>query len=189
MMRLTPMFAAAAVALVAGSSTLAANFDIGPAVGAKAPALHVIDAAGTPQSIKTLSGKNGVVLMFFRSAKWCPFCQAQLIAMRAAPEALAKRGYRLAAISYDEPQVLTDFAARREINFTLLSDKGSATIDAWALRDPQYKADSMAFGVPMPGIFVVAPDGTIRTKLAEQGFRTRPPLEAVLASIDALPAK
>ncbi len=179
-----------AIAIAAIFATAAAaNFDIGPAVGAKAPALHVTDAAGIPQSIKSLSGKNGVVLMFFRSAKWCPYCQGQLIAMKAAPEALAARGYTIAAISYDDPAVLADFTARREINYTLLSDKGSTTIDAWALRDGQYKPDSIAYGVPMPGIFVTGRDGKIRAKLAEQGYKTRPPLEAVLAAIDALPQR
>jgi peroxiredoxin len=180
---------AAAIVLVAGSAALAADFDIGPAVGAQAPALQVTDAAGKPQSIAALSGTKGVVLMFFRSAKWCPYCQAQLIAMKAAPEALAARGYTLAAISYDDPAVLADFAARRHINYALLSDKGSTTIDAWALRDPQYKPESMAFGVPTPGIFVTAADGTIRAKLAEAGYKTRPAMEAVLAAIDALPVK
>ncbi len=179
---------AVAVATIAfATAAMAANFDISPAVGAKAPALHVTDASGQSQNIKALAGKNGVVLMFFRSAKWCPYCQAQLIAMRAAPEQLAARGYKLAAISYDDPAVLADFTAKREINYTLLSDKGSTTIDAWALRDAQYKPDSMAYGVPMPAIFVLAPNGTIRAKLAEQGYKTRPPVEAVLAAIDALP--
>ena len=109
--------------------------------------------------------------------------------MKDAPDALAMRGYRLAAISYDDAAVLGDFSAKRAINYPLLSDKGSATIDSWALRDAQYKPDSMAYGVPMPAIFVVAPDGTIRASLAEQGYKTRPPLAAVLATIDALPAK
>ncbi len=188
MMRPIPMLAAAFV-LVAGGGAMAANFDIGPAVGSKAPALHATDASGKAMTVKALAGKKGVVLMFFRSAKWCPYCQAQLLAMKAAPDALAARGYRLAAISYDAPAVLADFTAKRDINYVLLSDKGSTTIDAWALRDPQYKPDSIAFGVPMPGIFILAPDGTIRAKLAEQGYKTRPPLEAVLAAIDALPAK
>lgn len=184
-----PIGIAIAAFITTAATAATVSFDIGPAVGAQAPALHVTDASGKPQTIKTLAGKKGVVLMFFRSAKWCPYCQAQLIAMKAAPEALAARGYTLAAISYDDPKVLTEFTAKREINYPLLSDKGSMTIDGWALRDPQYKPDSMAFGVPMPGIFIIAPNGKIRAKLAEQGYKTRPPLEVVLASIDRLPAK
>ncbi len=186
-----PIAIAIAIAATIAMATTAgaANFDIGPAVGTKPPALHVIDAAGKSPGVKSLAGKNGVVLMFFRSAKWCPYCQAQLLAMKAAPEQLAARGYTLAAISYDDPQVLADFTTKRAINYTLLSDKGSMTIDAWGLCDPQYKADSMAYGVPMPGMFVLGRDGIVRAKLAEQGYKTRPPLEAVMATIDALPRR
>ena len=63
---------AAATALLVTGAAVAANYDIGPAVGAKAPALQVADAAGKAQTVKSLSGRKGVVLMFFRSAKWCP---------------------------------------------------------------------------------------------------------------------
>jgi peroxiredoxin len=165
----------------------AAPIDIGPAVGTVAPPLHVVNDAGVPQTVQSLSGPHGVVLVFFRSAAWCPFCMSQLMSLRAAPAELAKRGYTLAAISYDPPATQAEFAAKRDINYPLLSDKGSVTIDAFGLRDPQYKPDSMAYGVPQPAIFVIAPNGTVRAKLAEAGYKTRPPLDAVLGAIDALP--
>lgn len=164
-------------------------YDIGPPVGARAPAFHAKDASGETRSLRSVMGPKGVVLVFFRSAKWCPYCQAQLISLRDGPAPLAQRGYKLAAISYDPPEVLQGFIQRRDINYTLLSDEGSKTIDAWGLRDPQYKPDSFAYGVPQPAIFVLSPDGVIRAKLAEQGYKTRPPLTAVLAAIDALPAR
>lgn len=42
------------------------------------------------------------------------------------------------------------------------------------LRDPQYKAGSMAYGVPQPAIFVISPQGVIRAKLAEEGAQDAP---------------
>ncbi len=160
----------------------------GPAVGTVAPALvGAVDAKGDMQTLSGLSGKQGLVLMFFRSASWCPYCKAQLITMNAdAPAQLARRGYKLAALSYDSPEVLAKFAAERRIGFTLLSDEGSRTIDAYGLRDPQYPAESRAHGVPQPVILVIAPNGRVRAKLMEEGYKTRPPLEAVLAAIDSL---
>jgi peroxiredoxin len=165
----------------------APDYDVGPAVGAHVPAFFARDAAGTPRKLASIMGPKGVVLVFFRSAKWCPFCQAQLISLRDVTAPLAQRGYKLAAISYDPPEVLTAFTQKREINYTLLSDEGSKTIDAFKLRDPQYLPGSFAYGVPQPSIFVIAPNGVIRAKLAEQGFKVRPTNEAVLAAIDALP--
>lgn len=180
-----PAFAApliAAVALVWPVAALA--FDPGPAVGAKAPALHATDVAGKPVSIASISGKKGVVLLFFRSAKWCPYCQKQLIEFRDAQAPLEARGYKLAALSYDPTEVLTRFAGQRDIGYQLLSDEGSVTIDAYKLRDPQYKPDSFAYGVPMPVIFVISPKGVIQAKLAEEGYKVRPSVAMVLDAVD-----
>jgi peroxiredoxin len=54
------------------------------------------------------------------------------------------------------------------------------------LRDPQYKVDSFAYGVPRPAIFVISPKGVIRAKLAEEGFKVRPTVQAVLDAVDGL---
>ncbi len=43
---------------------------IGLAVGQKAPDFSASDQFGHPQSLATLKGKNGTVLLFFRSADW-----------------------------------------------------------------------------------------------------------------------
>lgn len=177
------------VAVLLTAAAAPYDYNIGPPVGAHVPAFHAADTAGAPRSLASVMGPKGVVLVFFRSAKWCPFCQAQLIALRAAPEPLAQRGYKLAALSYDPPDILKAFAERRDINYTLLSDEGSKTIDAFGLRDAQYKPGTLAYGVPQPSIFVISPQGVIRAKLAEEGYKDRPPVSAVLAAIDALPAR
>lgn len=43
---------------------------IGLAVGEKAPAFSVRDQSGRLQTLDTLKGANGTVLLFFRSADW-----------------------------------------------------------------------------------------------------------------------
>ena len=179
--------AAAALALGLMITSPALALDVGPPVGAHIPALLARGDDGLPLKLANISGRRGVVLLFFRSSKWCPFCLAQLLSLRDATEPLARRGYRLAAISYQPPAELADFAQRRGINYTLLSDIGSRTIDAFHLRDPQYKPGSLAYGVPQPSIFVISPDGVIRAKLADEGYKVRPDNVAVLAAVDALP--
>jgi len=57
-----------------------AEEDLGPAVGTMAPDIGTrLDQTGKPHQLNDLIGQNGLVLFFFRSAAWCPFCQAQLI--------------------------------------------------------------------------------------------------------------
>ena len=97
---------------------------------------------------------------------------------------IEKRGYRLAALSYDQVDVLQAFAGKRGLAFTLLSDPKSQVIDRYGLRDPAYPAGNKAHGVPKPVIFIVARDGTIEAKLFEESFKDRPSLGLVLATLD-----
>jgi hypothetical protein len=59
---------------VEGNTLHVASFkmltDIGLAVGQKAPAFTARDQFGQEQSLATLKGPNGTVLLFFRSADW-----------------------------------------------------------------------------------------------------------------------
>lgn len=184
-----PFLAALAVALVLPAAALAAAFDVGPAVGQKVPALQASTTDGAATSVRQLSGSKGLVLVFFRSAKWCPYCQKQLIQLRAAQGPLEQRGYRLAALSYDPTDVLIRFAAQRGVAYPLLSDNGSKTIDAFKLRDVRYKPESFAWGVPYASIFLLSPSGVVQAKLAEEDYKVRPTNEAVMAAVDALASR
>jgi peroxiredoxin len=133
-------------------------------------------------------GEKGLVLLFIRSADWCPYCQAQLIDLNTAVAGIERRGYRIAGISYDSPQILSTFIERRGIKYTLLSDPKSEIIDRYNLRDPQYKPGSRAYGVPRPIIFVLDKSGTIKAKLYEESYRERPPATLVVETLDKVAA-
>lgn len=179
------LLAAAGALAMAGPASADAAF--GPRPGTPAPPLGALqDQTGRTRSLADLAGEKGVVLVFYRSSGWCPFCQVQLIAMNDGVAEFEKRGYKVAGISYDAPSVNAAFAARRKITYPLLSDLGSKTIDRWGLRDPQYPPGNLAHGVPRPIIFVMDRKGVVRASLAEESYRDRPPVAAVLAAIDAL---
>ncbi len=161
--------------------------ELGPPIGVKAPDLGVRpDQTGKPRTLPDLMGANGLVLMFFRSADWCPYCQAQLIDVNGGVAEIEKRGYRVAALSYDSPEILQAFTTKRHIAFTFLSDPKSEVIDTYKLRDPQYAPGSRAFGVPRPIIFVLDKNGMIKAKLYEESFKVRPPVTAVISKLDEL---
>ncbi len=162
-----------------------APIDIGPAVGTHIPPLTATDKTGAARDFKSLPGKRGVVLVFFRSAKWCPYCQRQLIDLKGVEAPLAARGYSLAALSYDKPETLALFAEKQGVGYTLLSDDGSKMIDAFKLRDPQYPAGNLAYGVPKPSIFILDRTGIVRAKLALEGYKVRPDNDAILKAVDA----
>jgi peroxiredoxin len=161
--------------------------EVGPPVGTMAPDIGTrLDQAGKPRTLADVMGRNGLVLMFFRSADWCPYCQAQLIDVNGGVAEIEKRGYRIAALSYDSPEILQAFTAKRHIAFTFLSDPRSEVIDLYKLRDPQYPPGNRAHGVPRPIIFVLGNSGVIKAKLYEETFKLRPPVTAVISTLDGL---
>jgi hypothetical protein len=46
------------------------SFDPGPAVGDRLPPFEAVGQDGRPQTIGSLRGPKGLVLLFFRSADW-----------------------------------------------------------------------------------------------------------------------
>ena len=171
----------AVVALLMLGGPVDAAEDLGPAVGTAAPDIGTrLDQLGKPHQLQDLMGRNGLVLFFFRSADWCPYCQAQLIDINGGAAEIEKRGYRVVGLSYDSPEILEAFTAKRHLTYTLLSDPKSEIIDRYNLRDPQYPQSSRAYGVPRPIIFVLDPHAVIKAKLYEESFKNRPPVTAVL---------
>lgn len=61
---------AATIAAAAVTLTLADHVPSGPAVGAAIPTLEVSDLNGVKQTLASLSGPKGLMLVFFRSADW-----------------------------------------------------------------------------------------------------------------------
>jgi peroxiredoxin len=181
---ITPFLIAAPVAIIAMAfSASAAEI----ATGAKMPtAFAAKDSAGKPRTLPSVAGVKGTVLVLFRSARWCPYCQGQLKELTAAQAPLAKRGYNLVALSYDAPDALAAFAAKAGIGYTLLSDEKSAMIDALGLRDPAYAAGSFAAGVPKASTLIIDKGGVVRWKSVATDYKVRPQNSAIIAAVDAL---
>lgn len=62
-----------AVALAAGATTPAQQVDVsklGPQVGDRVPALGLADHLGRAQTLRSVAGPKGTMLVFFRSADW-----------------------------------------------------------------------------------------------------------------------
>ena len=176
-----------ATLIEAGQARANPDFELGPPINAKAPDIGMPrDQTGAPRALPSLMGDRGMVLFFFRSADWCPFCQAQLMDLNTAIAGIERRGYKMAGISYDSPAILKTFIERRSIGYTLLSDPKSEVIDRYKLRDPQYPPGNFAYGVPRPIIFILDRNGVIKAKLYEETYTKRPPATLVIETLDRL---
>lgn len=88
-------------------------------------------------------------------------------------EKIRAAGLGLAAISYDSPAVLKNFAERQKIGFPLLSDDGSKVIREFGLLNNEVPKDSFAYGVPFPGIYILDARGIVTAKYFETDYKER----------------
>lgn len=83
-------------------------------------------------------------------------------------------GVRFYALSYDEPDALTDFASAHEITFPLLSDPNSEIIRDFGILNTTIPPDDHPwFGIPFPGVYVIDESGIITDKLFEHNLSVR----------------
>jgi peroxiredoxin len=172
------------IACILGSN-LHAN-EIGLTVGEKAPLFQLMNQHGEVISLADLTAKHDkVALVFFRSADWCPFCKRQLMDLQKDLQSMKQAGITLVAISYDPVEVLDRFTKQNQIEYTLLSDPGSKTIDAYQIRNKDVRPGK-AEGIPHPTIFLVNGKGIIAAKLREEGYKERPTIEAIVAAANSM---
>ena len=96
-------------------------------------------------------------------------------------ERIRKEGLGLAAISYDSPAILKDFADRRKITFPLLSDPDSKIIRAFGILNESVKPGTAQSGIPYPGTYIVDPQGKVVSKYFEDDYRERVSISDILA--------
>ena len=167
-------------------------------VGSMAPEFTLPDAlTGKPVHSTDLLAIGPLVIKFFRG-RWCPYCTTELEMWRDHYAELRSKGALLVAIS---PQTArqNDFTLQQhELPFPILSDPGAAVAEkfgiAYSVPEPHrryyqgilvnipfvnsgatYKnATEASWRLPLPGLFVVRPDGTIAFSEAHADFRVRP---------------
>ncbi len=161
-----------------------AGVEFGPAIGESIDFGTLKDQTGAERDFAGITGENGLVLMFVRSADWCPYCQAQMIEINGSLAELESRGYGFATISYDDTDILSRFTAREGIGYTMLSDEGSQIIEKYGLRESNYEEGHRAYGVPKPIILILSSDGVIQGRLFEESFRERPPATAIVEALN-----
>lgn len=156
--------------------------------GSAAPDVTALNANGDPVSFDALAGTSGTVLVFTRSAEWCPYCQEQLIQLKDAKDALASEGWSLAAISYDAPEIITAFTAKHDITYPLLSDTDSETIKRWGLLNREMTEGTRYYGIPHPTIAYISTEGTLLRIDTNTDYKVRPSTQDVIDAATGLSA-
>lgn len=157
---------------------------LGPQVGSHVPAFELSDQNGQQRSLQSLMGPKGLMLVFSRSADWCPYCKTQLAELQTRTPDLKKNGIGLAAITYDPVAVLAGFAKRRDITFPLLSDPGSSTIKRYGILNTTVpESNAQTYGIPFPGTFMLNSQGVVTARFFEPAYQERNTVASILARL------
>lgn len=157
---------------------------LGPQVGTRVPDFTLLDQRGQARTLASLMGPRGLMLVFYRSADWCPYCKTQLAELQTRTADLVKSGIGVAAVSYDPVPILADFAKRRGITFPLLSDPGSATIKRYGILNTTVpETNQQSYGIPFPGTFMLNTQGVVTTRFFEQAYQERSTVGSIMARL------
>ena len=91
--------------------------------------------------------------------------------LQNAKQRFEGQGIKLAAVSYDSPAILKDFADRHKIEFPLLADPDSSLIRSFNVLNAEAKW--MNKGMARPGFFYIDSEGVIRDKYFEAKYTNR----------------
>ena len=96
-------------------------------VGARAPDFTAVDLA-TGDSVSLRQRYHGSVTLVNIWATWCIPCRVEMPAMERMYQALAPRGFKIAAVSIDEgnPDEVRAFGKELGISFDILQDRSTA---------------------------------------------------------------
>lgn len=131
-----------------------------------------------------IAGDNGLILMFNRSVGWCPFCQKQVIDWNKEIDKFSAKGYVVAVVTYDAPEVIAKFKNQHEIKLPIIADEKSELIKAFdVLNYEDFLAKSKFFGVPHPIIYVIDSEKNITARFSREGYKNRPSIEEVLSAL------
>jgi|CXWL01.1.fsa_nt_gi peroxiredoxin len=156
---------------------------LGPQVGSIVPDFSLSDQNGRTRTLRSLMGPEGLMLVFSRSADWCPYCKTQMVEIQGRVDELRRSGLGVAVITYDPVAVLADFARRRQVSFPLLSDKGSAVIKRYGILNTIVDPKNENFGYPFPGTFMLDARGVVTSRFFEQAYQERSTVASVLVRL------
>lgn len=160
--------------------------------GLAIPQVTLTAADNTAVALSELVKQQPSILVFYRGG-WCPYCNAQLAALRTIEPELTKLGYQIIAITPDSVASINNSlndTDGQKLNYVLLSDskfKASSAFGlAYYLDDKTaaiYKgklgslitseAGSEKVVLPVPAVYIVNTEGETLFNYVHINFKTR----------------
>ncbi|MBI2498177.1 MAG: AhpC/TSA family protein, partial [Opitutae bacterium] len=167
-------------------------------VGAKAPAVMVKSVEGADLALPDILAQKPTLLIFYRGS-WCPYCNKHLAALAEIEPRLLALGCQIVALSPDEAAGLRQMAGKNHLNYRLFSDRAMQAASAfgvafrvddktvkaytgYGITLPPVPGEAGTHWLPVPAVYVIGRDGTVKFVHADPDYKVRLSAEAVVAA-------
>ena len=100
-------------------------------IGDNAPAFEAPDQNGETKRLSDYAGKK--LILYFYPKDNTPGCTAEACSLRDGKAVLQEKGFEIVGVSPDTVQSHQRFIAKKELNFTLLSDPEHRVAEAYGV--------------------------------------------------------
>jgi peroxiredoxin len=172
--------------------------------GDRAPAFSLLDQFGPEVSSASFLQRGPLVVSFFRGT-WCPYCTTELAALAAAYDRIRAAGADMVLVTPQSARDATPYLAQHPVPFSILVDPNADVAEAFGLAYdvPDYLRDvyrdvfkndlsfvnaGNSWRLPIPGRYVIQPDGVISRADVNPDYRYRPEPDVTIAILEAIAA-
>lgn len=127
-------------------------------IGDKAPAFEAPDQNGETKRLSDYAGKK--LILYFYPKDNTPGCTAEACSLRDGKAVLQEKGFEIVGVSPDTVQSHQRFIAKKELNFTLLSDPEHRVAEAYGVWGEKKFMGRVSMGI-LRTTFVIGADGVI----------------------------
>ncbi|MDI1286688.1 MAG: peroxiredoxin-like family protein [Reyranella sp.] len=173
----------------------------GLGLGDYLPDFALRDGVGRLWTSKELLDRGPLVLALFRGG-WCPYCDLTMFALEEARPAIEALGARAVGVMPENSRRIVETCSARGLAYLMLSDPANAFARTCGLaydlsldhirlqrmrgRDFPALHDDTTWRLPVPAVFVVAPDARVVFAFADVDPSRWPDPEALLTSLQEL---
>lgn len=191
------LFFAFAVALVS-IPALAQSAPEGLFISSKAPDFKATDQHGNEVRLKDLLKKGKVVLVFYRGF-WCPYCNKELARLEDSLQFIIDKGATLVAVSPEQAEGISKTTEKTKAEYPILHDEGLKIMKAYDVAfevqenvitryknagiDVEKNNGDNGRYLPVPAVYVIDQESTIRYRFFEPDYRKRPSVKEILDAL------
>ena len=157
-------------------------------VGEKAPnpLLRMVD--GNEVSLDAVRGDDPTIVVFYRGG-WCPYCNRHLSELQTLKDEIKELGWKMVALSPDNPEHLQMTVKEQDLSYTLLSDSEMKAAKAFGVAfqvDGPTVERLEGFGIdlekasgqshrqlPVPAVFLVNSEGVVTFVFMDPNYKKR----------------